>query len=66
MPVEIKSPKKVEKAWGYELWIHNDSDYCGKLLVFTKQGNKFSMHYHLKKKETWYVQSGGFDFHNSE
>ena len=21
------------------------------------------MHYHLKKKETWYVQSGGFDFH---
>ena len=21
------------------------------------------MHYHLKKKETWYVQSGSFDFH---
>ena len=63
IPVEIKSPKKVEKTWGYELWIHNDSDYCGKLLVFTEQGNKFSMHYHLKKKETWYVQSGRFDFH---
>ena len=63
IPVDIKPPKKVEKTWGYELWIHNDSDYCGKLLVFTKQGNKFSMHYHLKKKETWYVQEGGFDFH---
>jgi mannose-6-phosphate isomerase-like protein (cupin superfamily) len=63
IPVDIKPPKKVEKIWGYELWIHNDSDYCGKLLVFTKQGNKFSMHYHLKKKETWYVQEGGFDFH---
>ena len=63
IPVNIKPPKRVDKPWGYELWIHNDSDYCGKLLVFTKQGNKFSMHYHLKKKETWYVQSGGFDFH---
>lgn len=63
IPVDIKPPKKVDKPWGYELWIHNDEDYCGKLLVFTKQGNNFSMHYHLKKKETWYVQSGGFDFH---
>ena len=60
--VNIKQPHKVEKKWGYELWIHNDSDYCGKLLVFNKQGNKFSMHYHLKKKETWYVQKGAFIF----
>ena len=60
--VDIKKPKMVKKNWGYELWIHNDSDYCGKLLVFNSKGNKFSMHYHLKKKETWYVQSGGFDF----
>lgn len=60
--VNIKQPHKVEKKWGYELWIHNDSDYCGKLLVFNKQGDKFSMHYHLKKKETWYVQNGAFIF----
>lgn len=60
--VNIKSPNKVEKKWGYELWIHNDEDYCGKLLVFNKCGDKFSMHYHLKKKETWYVQRGGFIF----
>ena len=60
--VDIKKPKMVKKNWGHELWIHNDSDYCGKLLVFNKRGDKFSMHYHLKKKETWYVQSGGFDF----
>ena len=62
IPVDIKPPKKVDKIWGYELWVHNDEDYCGKLLVFSKQGNKFSMHYHLKKKETWYVQEGGFEF----
>jgi mannose-6-phosphate isomerase-like protein (cupin superfamily) len=60
--VNIKSPNKVEKKWGYELWIHNDEDYCGKLLVFNKCGDKFSMHYHLKKKETWFVQRGGFIF----
>lgn len=60
--VNIKPPKRVEKNWGYELWIHNDEDYCGKSLVFTKEGNKFSMHYHLKKKETWYVQEGSFIF----
>jgi mannose-6-phosphate isomerase-like protein (cupin superfamily) len=63
MSVDIENPKRVEKLWGYELWIHNDSEYCGKLLVFNKRGDKFSMHYHLKKKESWYVQSGGFHFY---
>ena len=63
IPVDIKPPKKVEKVWGHELWIHNDEDYCGKLLVFPKKYiSYFSMHYHLKKKETWYVQSGSFQF----
>jgi mannose-6-phosphate isomerase-like protein (cupin superfamily) len=60
--VKIQHPKRVEKKWGYELWIHNDIDYCGKLLVFTKSGNKFSMHYHMIKDETWYVQKGAFQF----
>ena len=60
--VKIKQPKRVEKKWGYELWIHNDTDYCGKLLIFTKSGNKFSMHYHMIKDETWYVQKGAFQF----
>jgi mannose-6-phosphate isomerase-like protein (cupin superfamily) len=60
--VKIQSPKRVEKKWGYELWIHNDTDYCGKLLVFNNSGNKFSMHYHMIKDETWYVQKGAFQF----
>jgi len=59
----ITRPKKVEKLWGYELWIHNDSQYCGKLLVFPNEGNHFSMHYHMIKNETWYVQEGAFEFH---
>jgi len=60
--VKIKEPKRVEKKWGHELWIHNDNQYCGKLLVFTNSGNKFSMHYHMLKNETWYVQEGAFQF----
>ena len=58
----ITTPKRVEKKWGYELWIHNDNEYCGKLLVFTKDRSRFSMHYHLQKKETWYIQEGRFQF----
>jgi quercetin dioxygenase-like cupin family protein len=49
--------KRVEKGWGYELWIHNDEKYCGKLLFF-KAGKKCSLHHHKLKHETFYVQSG--------
>ena len=51
-------PKKVEKAWGYELWLANDEDnYCGKIL-HVKSGHRFSMHFHSDKHETFYVLSG--------
>ncbi len=49
----------VPKGWGKELIIENNEMYCGKLLFFNK-GCKFSMHYHLIKDETWYVNSGKF------
>jgi len=55
---EKKSMKKyVPKGWGYEVWIHNDEKYCGKLLYFEK-GKKCSWHYHKIKTETFYLQSG--------
>ena len=60
--VKIQTPKRVDRKWGYELWIHNATDYCGKLLIFSNAGNKFSMHYHMIKDETWYVQNGAFQF----
>ena len=55
-------PKIVPKAWGEELWIHNDEEYCGKILRFFKAGNKFSLHYHILKKESWYVAKGSFEY----
>lgn len=60
--MKIIKPKRVDKLWGHELWVHNDEEYCGKLLVFEDAYSNFSMHYHLKKKETWYVQEGKFRF----
>ena len=54
LPVEI-----VPKGWGKEIIFVNNDEYCGKLLCFEK-GKKFSMHYHLKKKETWYVSKSKF------
>lgn len=50
---------KVPKGWGEELIIENNELYCGKLLIF-KKGCKFSMHYHMIKDETWYVDKGTF------
>jgi len=55
-------PKTVNKSWGHEIWIHNDNLYCSRLLVFPKMYSKFSMHYHIKKTETWYIQKGKFVF----
>lgn len=51
------SLKRVEKGWGYELWIVNKPEYCGKLLFFEKD-KQCSWHYHKIKDETFYVQSG--------
>ena len=49
--------KHVPKGWGYEKWIVNSPEYCGKLLFFNK-GKKCSWHYHKIKDETFYLQKG--------
>jgi mannose-6-phosphate isomerase-like protein (cupin superfamily) len=52
-----KDQYKVEKGWGYEIWVANNDKYCGKLLFFNKQ-KKCSWHYHKLKEEHFYLQSG--------
>ena len=49
--------KFVKKGLGYEKWIVNKSEYCGKLLFFMK-GKRCSWHYHELKDEVFYLQSG--------
>jgi hypothetical protein len=50
----------VNKAWGREVIFADTELYCGKLMIFDKVGNKFSMHFHSGKDESWYVQKGSF------
>ena len=49
--------KFVPKGWGFEKWIVNNDEYCGKLLYFVK-GKRCSWHYHVLKDEVFYIQSG--------
>ena len=49
--------KFVPKGWGFEKWIVNNQEYCGKLLYFVK-GKRCSWHYHILKDEVFYIQSG--------
>ena len=49
--------KHVDKGWGWERWICNGPEYCGKLLYFVK-GKRCSWHYHKIKDEVFYIQSG--------
>jgi mannose-6-phosphate isomerase-like protein (cupin superfamily) len=59
LPTKKHSSEIVEKGWGKEIIFVNTPEYCGKILCFNKN-KKFSMHYHLQKKETWYVAKGRF------
>tara|TARA_B000000557_G_scaffold264034_1_gene268254 strand:- start:203 stop:562 length:360 start_codon:yes stop_codon:yes gene_type:complete len=50
---------RVKKGWGEEVIFATNDLYCGKLLKM-KPGKEMSMHFHLKKHETWYVLGGEF------
>ena len=56
-PSQIGRPEVHEKGWGRELWVHNDERYCGKVLVLQK-GKRCSLHFHVKKHETFFLQKG--------
>ena len=60
--LNIESDKSHSKSWGTEFWIENGSDYCGKLLVFLA-GGATSMHFHMLKLETMYLEEGEIHVH---
>jgi mannose-6-phosphate isomerase-like protein (cupin superfamily) len=55
--VKMLQPEIHSKGWGKEEWIINCQDYCMKFLDF-KAGTKGSMHFHVRKHETWYIAYG--------
>ena len=50
--------KFVPKGWGFEKWIVNCDEYCGKLLYFVRGEALFLALSHKLKDEVFYVQSG--------
>ena len=54
--VDISS-YRVEKPWGYELWLELNEHYAYKL-IHIKAGNQSSLQWHEKKVETNYVIEG--------
>jgi mannose-6-phosphate isomerase len=54
------SMRRVNKPWGYELiWAETDR-YVGKILHIAA-GQKLSRQYHVRKDETFLVQTGEMD-----
>lgn len=47
----------VDKLWGYEVWLVNNTLYCGKALV-VRPGFCSSIHYHPVKHETFVAVEG--------
>lgn len=54
---DLKSTYTHKRGWGYEVWIENLPDYCGKILHIEK-GKCGSLHFHMNKLETMYLQKG--------
>lgn len=62
MKTEIKF---ISKGWGFEKWIVNKEEYCGKLLYPAKD-KRCSWHYHKLKDEVFFLQSGSLEVYYSE
>jgi len=49
--------KKVEKYWGNMKTLFENEQYSVKR-IFMKRGTQSSMEYHIKKEESYYIESG--------
>jgi mannose-6-phosphate isomerase-like protein (cupin superfamily) len=52
--------RRVEKPWGYEIVWAETPRYVGKILHI-QAGQRLSRQYHVKKDETFLVESGEMD-----
>ena len=55
-PLDVSS-YRVDKPWGYEIWLEVNEHYAFKLIHMTK-GNRCSLQSHEKKVEANYVIAG--------
>ena len=55
--IPVIVPRKIEKPWGWELWVAVTDKYAGKI-IHINAGHKLSRQYHIMKDETVYVICG--------
>lgn len=56
--MEMNSAKKVNKPWGYELWLSGEAESYAFKKIFLREGNRTSLQYHRQKRETTYIPAG--------
>jgi len=54
------SEENFKRDWGMEITWASEDDYCGKILVFKKVGDKMPLHFHTKTTKSWFVNNGKF------
>lgn len=61
--IQSSDLKRVEKPWGYEVWVTGEHpQYCLKK-IFIKEGTKTSLQYHNQKRETNVLFEGSARLH---
>ena len=59
MKKPYKPKKVVHKRWGYEVWLCNTAEYCGKIIVVKQEwSSNGRYHYHKSKDETFMITDG--------
>lgn len=59
--VELDQAKRVEKPWGYELWLNGEEKEYSLKKIQLNSGSRTSLQFHRKKRETNIIFSGAFE-----
>ena len=57
LPPKSKPVKEIEKYWGNIKTLFENDQHTVKR-IFMKKGTQSSMEYHIKKEESYYIESG--------
>ena len=60
---DLSRSYKVKKHWGHELWLNGRNKNFAFKKIFLKKGNKTSLQYHNRKKETNFLYKGKIYLH---
>lgn len=59
---ELNPAGNQDHEWGQEIRWASNSNYCAKILVFNRKGDKTKLKIHKHKRKSWFVNAGKFEF----